>query len=94
MTTFYPLVGVSNMKGSLFIVSGPSGAGKSSLVGATLEKVDNLKLSISYTTRAKRPGEVDGIHYHFVDKKQFQHMIADNAFIEYAEVFDNMLPLG
>lgn len=77
------------MKGTLFIVSGPSGAGKSSLVKAALEKTQNLTLSISYTTRARRPGEIDGVHYHFVDKQQFEQMVAKEEFLEHAKVFDN-----
>lgn len=59
------------------------------MVSTVLEKVENLNLSISYTTRAKRPGEVDGVQYYFVDDATFQKMIADNAFLEHAEVFDH-----
>jgi guanylate kinase len=77
--------------GTLFIVSAPSGAGKSSLIKAFLnEKHDYpAQVSISHTTRLPRPGEVDGEHYHFVDKAEFKKMIADNAFFEWAEVFGN-----
>lgn len=76
-------------KGLLFVVSAPSGAGKTSLVAALLERDPALALSVSYTTRARRSGEVDGTHYHFVDHARFERMIAEGAFIEYARVFDN-----
>jgi guanylate kinase len=75
--------------GLLFVVSAPSGAGKTSLVAALLERDPALALSVSYTTRARRSGEVDGKHYHFVDHARFERMIAEGAFIEYARVFDN-----
>lgn len=76
-------------KGTLFVVSAPSGAGKTSLVRALLEGNPNLRLSVSYTTRSPRPGEVDGVHYHFVSRATFERMVLDNAFVEYAQVFDN-----
>lgn len=76
-------------KGLLFVVSAPSGAGKTSLVAALLEHDPALTLSVSYTTRARRSGEVDGKHYHFVDHARFEQMVAEGAFIEYARVFDN-----
>lgn len=76
-------------KGTLFIVSAPSGAGKTSLVAEILAQVDNIQASISHTTRACRPGEQDGINYHFVTQQQFVSMIEDNAFLEHAEVFGN-----
>lgn len=76
-------------KGLLFVVSAPSGAGKTSLVAALLERDPALTLSVSYTTRVRRPGEVDGKHYHFVDRARFEQMVAEGAFIEYARVFDN-----
>lgn len=72
--------------GNLFIVTAPSGAGKTSLVAALLEKEPHLKLSISYTTRAPRPGEVDGIDYNFVDEPRFLQMLAAADFLESAEV--------
>lgn len=75
--------------GTLFIVSAPSGAGKTSLVRALLEMDPELRLSVSYTTRAPRPGEVDGEHYHFIDAGTFDLMVAEGAFVEYARVFDN-----
>ncbi len=79
------------MKGTLFIVSSPSGAGKSSLIQALLEKHNqdkSLYLSISHTTRPMRPGEENGVHYHFVSKDEFQKLIDRNAFYEWAQVFD------
>jgi guanylate kinase len=76
-------------RGILFVVSAPSGAGKTSLVKALLECDADLSLSVSYTTRAPRPGEKDGEHYHFVDKARFEAMVAEDAFVEYARVFDN-----
>lgn len=77
--------------GNLFILSAPSGAGKSSLIKALIEqdKQDLLRVSVSHTTRDPRPGEVDGQHYHFVDHKSFEAMVADNAMFEWAEVFGN-----
>jgi guanylate kinase len=77
------------MKGSLFIVSAPSGAGKSSLVKAALEDDKRLALSISYTTRAPRQGEVNGREYHFVERKTFDTMLERGDFLESAEVHGN-----
>jgi guanylate kinase len=77
------------MPGNLFIVSAPSGAGKSSLVNALLETDPSIKLSVSYTTRAPRPGEVDGVHYHFVDIDAFRDMLNRGDFLESAEVYGN-----
>ncbi|NLS13953.1 guanylate kinase [Vibrio sp. SM6] len=78
-------------KGTLYIVSAPSGAGKSSLISAMLENNPTyaMKVSVSHTTRGMRPGEQDGVHYHFVDKAEFESLIAQGAFLEYAEVFGN-----
>ena len=76
--------------GTLYIISAPSGAGKSSLLRALLEgKQESVQLSVSHTTRAPRPGEVDGRDYHFIDVAGFQAMVQDAAFFEYAQVFDN-----
>jgi len=77
------------MSGNLFIVSAPSGAGKSSLVKALLERDPAIRLSISYTTRAPRPGEVDGEHYHFVSQEGFQERLGNGEFLESAEVYGN-----
>ena len=79
----------SEASGSVFIVSAPSGAGKTSLVRALLEADPLVKLSISYTTRARRPGEVEGQHYHFVDLNAFMVMLNRGDFLESAEVYGN-----
>ena len=78
-------------KGTLYIVSAPSGAGKSSLISAMLETSPTyaMKVSVSHTTRPIRPGEQDGVHYHFVEKEHFETLIARGEFLEYAEVFGN-----
>ena len=76
-------------KGNLYIVSAPSGAGKTSLVKALLEADANLRVATSYTTRGCRLGEVNGVNYHFVSSQQFQQMIENAEFVEYAEVFGN-----
>jgi len=78
------------MTGTLYIVAAPSGAGKSSLVNALLEREPGIVLSVSHTTRPPRPGDVDGQHYHFVNRGVFERLIADNAFLEHAEVFGNL----
>jgi len=78
-------------KGTLYIVSAPSGAGKSSLISAMLETSPTyaMKVSVSHTTRTIRPGEQDGVHYHFVEKQHFETLISRREFLEYAEVFGN-----
>ncbi|CAH0541823.1 Guanylate kinase [Vibrio marisflavi CECT 7928] len=78
-------------KGTLYIVSAPSGAGKSSLIAAMLETNPTyaMKVSVSHTTRGMRPGEQDGVHYHFVQKEHFEELIEKDEFLEYAEVFGN-----
>ncbi len=75
--------------GMLYIISAPSGAGKTSLVNALLEEMDLIEVSVSYTTRAKRPGERCGIDYHFINQKKFKNMVNEGVFIEHAEVFGN-----
>lgn len=75
--------------GNLFIISAPSGGGKTSLVSALLAQDKNLQLSVSYTTREKREGEIDGKDYFFIDHSAFQRMIDEKAFFEYATVFEN-----
>jgi len=77
------------MQGTLYIISAPSGAGKTSLVRELLARSPDLTLSVSHTTRPMRPGEENGVHYHFVAPELFQAMIAADAFLEYARVFDN-----
>jgi guanylate kinase len=76
--------------GPLIIVSGPSGSGKSTLIAALLaEKTWPLRLSVSATTRPRRPSEIDGIHYHFCSRAQFQHEREGGGFLEWAEVHGN-----
>ncbi|GAC26525.1 guanylate kinase [Paraglaciecola mesophila] len=82
--------------GNLFILAAPSGAGKSSLIKALLQNHDateihnnEMQVSVSHTTRAPRPGEIDGVHYHFVSREVFQQLITQDEFFEWAEVFGN-----
>jgi guanylate kinase len=76
--------------GSLFIFAAPSGGGKTSLVKALLEEDDRLALSVSHTTRPRRPGEADATHYHFVSADEFSRMVEDGEFLEHAHVFDHL----
>ncbi len=76
-------------RGRLFVITAPSGAGKTSLVNALLQTEPNLRLSISHTTRPRRPTETDGREYHFVTQGQFEQLIAQGQFLEHARVFDN-----
>ena len=78
-----------NQLANLFVVAGPSGVGKTKLVEALLNLSLGLEKSISFTTRPKRSGEVEGSNYHFIDKRQFQIMIEKNDFLEHALVFDH-----
>ncbi len=75
--------------GTLFIVSAPSGAGKTSLLNALLDRVSDVVVSVSHTTREPRPGEREGVDYHFVSKPDFETMVAAGGFLEHARVFDN-----
>ena len=77
------------MSGLLFVITAPSGAGKSSLIDALLRDDPRLKLSVSYTTRAPRPGEANGREYHFVDEATFIAMLGRGEFLESAEVHGN-----
>lgn len=76
-------------QGNLYILSAPSGAGKSSLISALLAKdtQNNMMVSISHTTRQPRPGEENGVHYYFVETAEFESLIEQGAFLEYAKVF-------
>ncbi|MCQ4273569.1 MULTISPECIES: guanylate kinase [Pseudomonas] len=76
--------------GTLYIVSAPSGAGKTSLVKALIDAMPQVRVSVSHTTRAMRPGEVDGVNYHFVDRQHFAELLEHNDFLEHAEVFGNL----
>ena len=80
----------SNRKGLLFIVSAPSGAGKTTLVERLVEQVPHLRLSRSYTSRAARDGETDGVDYNFVARERFEAMVAVGEFLEWADVFGNL----
>lgn len=76
-------------KGMLLIVSGPSGVGKGTLVEILRKYDPNFKLSCSVTTRGPRPGEIDGVHYHFITNEKYDQMLAENAFLEHAVVHEN-----
>ncbi|TJZ72047.1 guanylate kinase [Chitiniphilus eburneus] len=76
-------------RGNIFVVTAPSGAGKTTLVAALLAADQNVQLSISFTTRAPRGGEVHGKDYHFIDRAGFEAMIAAHDLLEYAEVYGN-----
>ena len=81
-------------RGRLFVISAPSGAGKTSLVKALLERNPRLRLSVSHTTRAPRPSELDGREYHFISVEEFRSLRERGAFLESAQVFDNFYGTG
>lgn len=76
-------------QGQLYVVSAPSGAGKTSLVKALVEANNDITVSVSHTTRAIRPGEIDGVNYHFVSAAEFSDLKERGGFFEWAKVFDN-----
>ncbi len=76
-------------QGTLYTVSAPSGAGKTSLVKALVDSINDIRVSVSHTTRSMRPGETDGINYHFVDHEKFLNMVGNSEFLEHAQVFTN-----
>lgn len=76
-------------KGKTFIISGPSGVGKSTVLKELFKNRDDLYFSISATTRQPREGEIDGVHYHFINVERFQQMIHEDEFLEYAEYVGN-----
>jgi guanylate kinase len=79
------------MKGALLIViSGPSGVGKDTVIKRLLELDPNLRYSVSYTTRSPRPGEVDGVNYHFVSRAEFERLVREDAFLEHATYDGNL----
>lgn len=78
------------MLGNLYVISAPSGTGKTTLVKSLVQQIPNLIVSISHTTRPKRPAEVDGVNYHFVSKETFEKMIAHDDFLEHAVIFENL----
>ena len=77
------------MSGKLYVISAASGAGKTSLVNALVESTEDILVSVSCTTRPRRTGETDGVHYHFLTPERFQAMSDDGGFLEHASVFDN-----
>lgn len=77
------------MKGNLYIITSPSGGGKGTLIKRVLPSIDKLSYSVSYTTRERRDDEINGIHYFFVSEEEFAKRIANNEFLEYAEVHNN-----
>ena len=81
---------MTHSTGTLYIISAPSGAGKTSLVKALIDAQPQIQVSVSHTTRAMRPGEVDGVNYNFVSREQFVKMIEHGDFLERAEVFGNL----
>jgi guanylate kinase len=80
---------MQDLLGNLFIISAPSGAGKSTLINALLKQHADMQLSVSHTTRSPRPGESNGVQYHFTDVPTFKQLIEQDQFIEWAEVFGN-----
>ena len=80
---------MAQKKGLLFVISGPAGAGKSMIVKRLIEKHPDVGVSVSCTTRAPRPGEVDGVNYYFVTDAEFDQMIAEDGFYEWAYVHEN-----
>ncbi len=76
-------------QGNLYIISAPSGAGKTTLVKTLIERIPDMTVSISHTTRPKRPAETDGVNYYFLDKNEFDRMVKQGDFLEYAMVFDH-----
>ena len=80
---------MKHSSGTLYIISAPSGAGKTSLVKALTDDLNHIRVSVSHTTRAMRPGEHDGVNYHFVDRAEFERLNAQGDFLEQAEVFGN-----
>lgn len=79
-----------SVTGTLYIISAPSGAGKTSLVKALIDALPQVRVSVSHTTRGMRPGEVEGVNYHFVDRPTFLGMLEQGEFLEHAEVFGNL----
>lgn len=82
------MVSMAN-RGRLYVISGPAGAGKTEIVKVLLKKHPDVRLSVSCTTRAPRPGEVDGVNYHFVSEERFRELIDAGAFYEWAHVHQN-----
>ncbi|MDP3846935.1 MAG: guanylate kinase [Pseudomonas sp.] len=81
---------INTTSGTLYIVSAPSGAGKTSLIKALVDAQAQIRVSVSHTTRAMRPGEVEGVNYHFTERQAFIEMLERDEFLEHAEVFGNL----
>ena len=79
--------------GLLLVVSGPAGVGKGTIDAALLDRHDDIRMSVSATTRSPRPGEIDGVHYFFKTEDEFRRMIDENAFLEYMYVFPGKVPV-
>lgn len=77
-------------RGLLLVIGGPSGVGKSTLIRTLMDQVPDVRFSVSATTRAPRPGEVDGEHYHFLDRETFEQRVGEGAFLEHAEVYGHL----
>jgi guanylate kinase len=75
---------------NLIVVSGPSGAGKTSVLTRVMAELEDIRFSVSHTTRARRPDESDGVAYHFVSRREFERLISEGAFLEWAEVHGEM----
>lgn len=75
--------------GNLFVVSGPSGAGKGTLLSQVIERIPDAWVSVSATTRGPRPGEIEGVHYFFLDTDHFKSLVEQDGFLEWAQVHDN-----
>ena len=84
----------SNRRGLLFVVSAPSGTGKTTVVERLVQVVPDLALSRSYTSRAKRAGESDGVDYNFITRERFEALVGEDAFLEWADVFGNLYGTG
>lgn len=77
-------------KGDVFVISAPSGSGKTTICRMLVQRMDNMELSVSYTTRLRRKGEVDGRDYYFIERKKFDKMIGSREFLEYASVYGHL----
>lgn len=75
--------------GNLYVIAAPSGTGKTTLVKALVDSLPKITVSVSHTTRAKRPNEMHGINYYFIDKSEFEHMVDHGDFLEHATIFDH-----
>jgi len=78
------------MSGQLYVITGPSGAGKSTIIRRLRKELTGIGYSVSHTSRKPRKNEVDGVHYHFVDRETFEKMIGERAFVEWADVYDDL----